>query len=114
MNGILGELIDINTDGKPFLRIKNKQNTYDLVELIAEYSDRNIDINPPINTVFEKFNNVNLTESDIQRIENKLAYFNGKKCLFKFTNSEYIEKILRGEVRFQSASSYNKKGYNIS
>lgn len=114
LNGILGELIKINSYGKPYLNVKNKQNSYDLVEVIAEYNDRNIDINQSIKNVFEKFDNVYLTETDIQQIERKLAYFDGKKCLFKFTASEHVEKILNGEVRFCSASSYNKKGYNIA
>lgn len=114
LNGILGELIKINAEGEPFLNVKNKQHSFDLVELIAEYNDRNIDINQLIKNVFEKFNKVYLSKTDIQQIEEKLANFDGKKCLFKFTDSKHVANILDGEVRFCSASSYKKKGYNIS
>src|SRR5699024_665779 len=113
LTGLVLDLIEISRNGNPILDIKNGKSAIAFVEVLEEFKIRNKDINKNIANIFKKFP-YSIRSKDLSNIIEKIEELRGKKCLFKFTPKKYVSDILEGKVRFCSASSYNRQGYNIA
>lgn len=111
--GLTGALIEVNKYAEPVLNIGNGKNAIAFIEALEECKIRKQNVDKCITEVFKKFDNLFDLET-LNLIYNQVQGLQGNKCLFKFTDSQYVDDILKGKVRFCTASSYKDKGYNIA
>lgn len=113
LHGLTANLVIIDNRGIPSFRISKGKEGHAFIDLLEELKIRKADTDQLLSTSLNRFTGL-FQEHEITRIQQKLAGLDGKKCLFKFTKTKYVDDILKGAVRFKTASSYNDEGFNIS
>ena len=113
LHSLTANIVIIDNLGIPSLHISNGEEGIAFIDLLEELKIRKADTDQLLRESLNRFTGL-FQEHEITRIQQKLAGLVGKKCLFKFTEAKYVDDILKGVVRFKTASSYNDEGHNIS
>lgn len=111
--GLTSALIEVNKYAEPVLNIRNGENAIAFIKALEECKIREQNVDQCITEVFKKFDDLFDLET-LNQIYNQVQELQGNKCLFKFTDSQYVDDILKGKIRFCTASSYRDKGFNIA
>jgi len=113
LHGFTADLVTIDNHGIPRFHISNGKRGIAFIDLLEELKIRKINSDLHLSKSLNRFKGL-FQEREIARIQQNLAGLDGKKCLFKFTKDNYVDAILKGAIRFKTASSYNDEGFNIS
>ena len=111
--GLGVHLVNFDLHGRPMLVISSGKIDSAFLDVLEESRLRNKKTDQIIGEFLKRFVELDYIKN-YERINRMLAKFEGKKCLFKFTNSQHVSDILGGKVRFKTASSYKRDGYNIA
>lgn len=112
-HGLIAHIVEIYSNGEPSFETPNSEEGIAFIDLLAELEMRKWNVAQYIKEELQRYKYA-VDPSYIPAISATLAKLKGKKCLFKFTQSKYVQSIVSGEVRFRSAESYNRDGFNIS
>lgn len=113
LHGLIAHIVEIYADGEPSFETPNSEEGIAFIELLAELEIRKWNVTEYIKKELQRYRCA-IEPSCIPAISATLAKLKGKKCLFKFTQSEYVQSIVSGEVRFRSAEYYNRDGFNVA
>lgn len=113
LHGLIAHIVEIYSNGEPSFETPNSEEGIAFIDLLAEMEIRKWNVAQHIKEELQRYKCA-IEPSCIPSISATLAKLKGKKCLFKFTQSEHVHSIVNGEVRFKSAESYNRDGFNIA
>ncbi len=111
LDGLIANIAMLDFYGVPNLILDNQKGTINLVELLEEFRLRGIQPEANIKTSVGRFLDGRKI-TDVEKVIATLKRFEGTQCLFKFTKQFHVDSILRGEIRFITASSCNADGLN--
>lgn len=113
LHGLIAHIVEIYSNGEPSFETPNSEEGIAFIDLLAEMETRKWNVAEHIKDELQRYKSA-VEPSCVPAISATLAKLKGKKCLFKFTQSEYVQSIVNGEVRFRSAESYNRDGFDIA
>jgi hypothetical protein len=106
-------LVELDFYGDKSFIINQGETAIALIDVFGEFNLRKVDYTPLVQKVLSLFEE-HKRFKNYQVIVNKIKDCAGKKCLFKFTKKEYLDSLIRGEIRLKLASLYNDDGFNIA
>ena len=109
--GLVGNIVQFENDGHPRFVLSNDAFAIAFVELLREYTMRNLDSEASLATFLMPFIDM-FSPENVERIRSALLPLKGRKCLFKFVQARYSASLLAGEIRFQTAGFYNDSALN--
>lgn len=111
LDSLIANIATLDFHGVPNLILDNRKDTINLVELLEEFRLRETQPETYIKTSVSRFLN-GCKIADVGKVIATLKRLEGTQCLFKFTKQFHVDSILRGEIRFTTASSCNADGLN--
>jgi hypothetical protein len=106
-------LIELDFYGGKRLDIKQGKLASALIDVFEEFNLRKVDCKPLVDIVlsrFEKHTKFRNYLAIVKQIKDRA----GEKCLFKFAKKNYLNSLIKGEIRLKLASLYNDDGFNIA
>lgn len=110
---LLINLIELDFNGGKRLNINNGKLASALIDVLEEFNIRDISYKALLNSTLDRFEN-HTKIKNYSRIAKQLMDCAGKKCLFKFIKTNYLDSLTKGEIRLKLASAYKEDGFNIA
>lgn len=108
LHGLAAAILNYYADGTPCFEIPNNAQGMALLDLLHEFSIREVDFNAALADHLGRMSAA-LCSGEIRRLTEFVARFRGRKVIFKFLKKEHSDLLVGGSVRFGAANSYNDK-----